>query len=43
MAAIEVRGLKKSYGEVHALGGLDLTIERTGQRIDREVGRLEPY
>ena len=33
MAAIEVRGLKKSYGEVHALRGLDLTIERTGQII----------
>jgi ABC-2 type transport system ATP-binding protein len=33
MAAIDVRGLKKSYGEVHALRGLDLTIERTGQII----------
>jgi ABC-2 type transport system ATP-binding protein len=33
MAAIDVRGLKKSYGEVHALRGLDLTIESTGQII----------
>src|SRR5688572_10641810 len=33
MAAIDVRGLKKSYGEVHALRGLDLIIERTGQII----------
>ena len=33
MPAIEVRGLKKSYGEVHALRGLDLTIESTGQII----------
>ena len=33
MAAIDVRGLKKSYGGVHALRGLDLTIESTGQII----------
>ena len=33
MPAIEVRGLKKSYGEVHALRGLDLTIESAGQII----------
>jgi ABC-2 type transport system ATP-binding protein len=33
MQAIEVRGLKKSYGEVHALRGLDLTIAASGQII----------
>ena len=27
-AAIEVRGLTKSYGEVHAVRGIDLTVER---------------
>jgi ABC-2 type transport system ATP-binding protein len=27
-AAIEVRGLKKSYGSVHAVCGIDLTVER---------------
>ncbi len=30
MAAVEVRGLTKSYGTVHAVRGIDLTIE-TGQ------------
>jgi ABC-2 type transport system ATP-binding protein len=33
MAVIDVRGLKKSYGEVHALRGVDLTIESTGQIV----------
>jgi ABC-2 type transport system ATP-binding protein len=33
MTAIEVRGLKKSYGAVHALRGVDLTIESTGQIV----------
>jgi ABC-2 type transport system ATP-binding protein len=33
MPAIEVRALTKSYGDVHALRGLDLTIESTGQII----------
>ena len=33
MPAIDVRGLKKSYGDVHALRGVDLTIEATGQII----------
>jgi ABC-2 type transport system ATP-binding protein len=33
MAAIEVHALTKSYGEVHALGGVDLTIESSGQII----------
>ena len=33
MAAIDVRGLKKSYGEVHALRGVDLTIEAAGQIV----------
>ena len=27
-AAIEVRGLTKSYGGVHAVRGIDLTVER---------------
>ena len=27
-AAIEVRGLAKSYGAVHAVRGIDLTVER---------------
>jgi len=27
-AAIEVRGLMKSYGGVHAVRGIDLTVER---------------
>src|SRR5262249_48383632 len=27
-AAIEVRGLSKSYGDVHAVRGIDLTVER---------------
>src|SRR6516225_39356 len=27
-AAIEVRGLTKSYGDVHAVRGIDLTVER---------------
>ena len=31
--AIEVRQLKKSYGTVEALRGIDLTIESTGQII----------
>jgi ABC-2 type transport system ATP-binding protein len=33
MAAIEVQGLTKSYGAVHALRGVDLTIESSGQII----------
>jgi ABC-2 type transport system ATP-binding protein len=33
MAAIDVRALKKSYGDVHALRGVDLTIESTGQIV----------
>ncbi len=33
MQAIEVRGLKKSYGDVEALRGLDLTIAASGQII----------
>jgi ABC-2 type transport system ATP-binding protein len=33
MAAIEVRALTKSYGAVHALRGVDLTIESSGQII----------
>ena len=33
MIAIDVRALKKSYGEVHALRGIDLTIDATGQII----------
>ena len=28
MSLIEVKGLKKSYGDVHAVRGLDLKIER---------------
>ncbi len=28
IAAIEVRGLTKSYGDVHAVRGIDLTVER---------------
>ena len=30
---IDVRGLSKSYGSVHALGGIDLSIAATGQII----------
>ena len=33
MLAIDVRALKKSYGAVHALQGVDLTIESTGQIV----------
>ena len=33
MAAIEVHALTKSYGAVHALRGVDLTIESSGQII----------
>jgi ABC-2 type transport system ATP-binding protein len=33
MIAIEVRELKKSYGAVHALRGIDLSIAATGQII----------
>ncbi len=33
MAAIDVRALTKSYGDVHALRGVDLTIEATGQIV----------
>ena len=33
MNAIDVRALKKSYGEVHALRGIDLSIDATGQII----------
>jgi ABC-2 type transport system ATP-binding protein len=33
MPAIEVHALKKSYGAVHALRGVDLTIESSGQII----------
>ena len=33
MIAIDVRALKKSYGDVHALRGIDLTIDATGQII----------
>ena len=33
MIAINVRGLKKSYGAVHALRGIDLSIAATGQII----------
>jgi ABC-2 type transport system ATP-binding protein len=28
MSLIEVKGLTKSYGDVHAVRGLDLTIEQ---------------
>jgi ABC-2 type transport system ATP-binding protein len=33
MSAIEVHGLTKSYGPVHALRGVDLSIESSGQII----------
>jgi ABC-2 type transport system ATP-binding protein len=33
MTAIDVRGLRKSYGDVHALRGVDLTIEAAGQIV----------
>jgi ABC-2 type transport system ATP-binding protein len=33
MTAIEVSSLRKSYGPVHALGGIDLSIAATGQII----------
>ena len=33
MSAIEVRALRKSYGHVHALRGIDLSIAATGQII----------
>jgi ABC-2 type transport system ATP-binding protein len=33
MAAIDVRGLTKSYGDVHALQGVDLAIDSTGQIV----------
>jgi len=33
MGVIDVRGLKKSYGAVHALRGVDLTIDATGQIV----------
>ncbi len=33
MIAIDVRALTKSYGAVHALRGIDLTIDSTGQII----------
>ena len=33
MVAIDVRALTKSYGAVQALGGVDLTIDSTGQII----------
>jgi len=33
MIAIDVRGLRKSYGAVHALRGIDLTIQGTGQIV----------
>ncbi len=33
MIAVDVRALKKSYGDVHALRGIDLTIDGTGQII----------
>jgi ABC-2 type transport system ATP-binding protein len=33
MAAIEVQSLTKSYGAVHALHGVDLTIESSGQIV----------
>jgi ABC-2 type transport system ATP-binding protein len=33
MSAISVQALKKSYGDVHALRGVDLTIESTGQIV----------
>jgi ABC-2 type transport system ATP-binding protein len=33
MSAIEVRGLRKSYGAVEALGGIDLSIHATGQIV----------
>ena len=33
MIAIDVHGLTKSYGDVHALRGIDLTIQGTGQIV----------
>jgi len=33
MIAIDVRGLRKSYGAVHALRGIDLTIQASGQIV----------
>ena len=33
MIAIEVHGLRKSYGDVHALRGIDLTIQAGGQIV----------
>ncbi|HUR20410.1 MAG TPA: ABC transporter ATP-binding protein [Vicinamibacterales bacterium] len=33
MIAIDVRTLRKSYGAVHALRGIDLTVQATGQII----------
>jgi ABC-2 type transport system ATP-binding protein len=33
MSAIEVSALRKSYGEVHALRGIDLSIPATGQIV----------
>jgi ABC-2 type transport system ATP-binding protein len=33
MAAIDARALTKSYGDVHALRGVDLTIDATGQIV----------
>ena len=33
MSAIEVRALHKSYGSVHALRGIDLTVQATGQIV----------
>jgi ABC-2 type transport system ATP-binding protein len=38
MAAIEVHALRKSYGTLHALGGIDLSVEAGG----RIVGLLGP-
>lgn len=33
MVAIDVHGLRKSYGAVHALRGIDLTIQASGQIV----------
>jgi ABC-2 type transport system ATP-binding protein len=33
MAAIEVRALRKSYGSIHALAGIDLSVDAGGQIV----------
>ena len=40
--AITVRGLRKSYGDVHAVRGIDLTVEPGGVEPGGVVPAPEP-